>query len=86
MAQTRSSALSNNGNLRDIGTLWSLTRGESSARCVLLATARRAWSSGSSWTARSCGPSTASATIRPSTLAERWRDRMLDRGWSRLRA
>ena len=37
MAQTRSSALSNNGNLRDIGTLWTLTRGESSARCVLMA-------------------------------------------------
>ncbi len=37
MAQTRSSAPSNNGNQRDIGTLWSLTRGESSARCVLLA-------------------------------------------------
>ena len=85
MAQTRSSALSNNGNLRDIGTLWSLTRGESSARCVLLALPvgleLRVVMDGSVLRSEHC-----ERHDQAFELAERWRDRMLDRGWSRLRA
>jgi hypothetical protein len=85
MAQTRSSAPSNNGNLRDIGTLWSLTRGESSARCVLLALPvgleLRVVMDGSILRREHCD-----RHDQAFTLAERWRDRMLDRGWSRLRA
>ena len=85
MAQTRSSAPSNNGIQRDIGTLWSLTRGESSARCVLLALPvgleLRVVMDGSILRSEHCD-----RHDQAFTLAERWRDRMLDRGWSRLRA
>jgi hypothetical protein len=85
MAQTRSSALSNNGSVRDIGTLWSLTRGESSARCVLLALPvgleLRVVMDGSVLRTEHC-----ERHDQAFELAERWRDRMLDRGWSRLRA
>jgi hypothetical protein len=83
MAQTRSSAPSNNGNQRDIGTLWSLTRGESSARCVLLALPV-----GLELRVVMDGSILRTSTDRHDqafTLAERWRDRMLDRGWSRSR-
>lgn len=85
MAQTRSSALPNNGSVRDIGTLWSLTRGESSARCVLLALPvgleLRVVMDGSVLRTEHC-----ERHDQAFELAERWRDRMLDRGWSRLRA
>ena len=84
MAQTRSSAPSSNGNLRDIGTLWSLTRGESAARCVLLALPvgleLRVVMDGSILRTEHC-----ERHDQAFALAERWRDRMLDRGWSRLR-
>ena len=85
MAQSRSSAVSRDGSLRDIGTLWTLTRGESSARCVLLALAVglevRVLMDGSILRAERCG-----RHDQAFALAERWRDRMMDRGWTRLRA
>jgi hypothetical protein len=85
MAQTRSSAQSSSGALRDIGTLWTLIRGESSARCVLLAHAvgleLRVVMDGSVLRTEQC-----ERHDQAFELAERCRDRMLDRGWSRLRA
>lgn len=85
MAQSRSSAIQQNGEFRDIGTLWTLKRGESSARCVLLAMPEglelRVMMDGSLLRAERC-----ERHDQAFALAERWRDRMLDRGWMRLRA
>ena len=85
MAQSRSSAVSRDQSLRDIGTLWTLTRGESSARCVLMALSvgleLRVLMDGSILRTERCG-----RHDQAFALAERWRDRMMDRGWTRLRA
>jgi hypothetical protein len=85
MAQLRSSAVQPNSVLRDIGTLWTLKRAESSARCILLAMPDglelRVMMDGSLLRAERC-----ERHDQAFALAERWRDRMLDRGWVRLRA
>jgi hypothetical protein len=84
MAQTRSSSLDRDGTLRDIGTLWTLKRGESSARCVLLAMPAglelRVLMDGTILRTERCG-----RHDEAFELAERWRGRMMDRGWVRLR-
>jgi hypothetical protein len=84
MAQFRPSPLSRDQGQRDIGTLWTLTRGESSARCVLMALPvgleLRVLMDGSILRAERCG-----RHDQAFALAERWRDRMMDRGWTRLR-
>jgi hypothetical protein len=84
MAQTRSSSLDRDGTLRDIGTLWTLKRGESSARCVLLAMPvgleLRVLLDGTILRTERCG-----RHEQAFELAERWRCRMMDRGWVRLR-
>lgn len=84
MAQTRSSSLLRDGTLRDIGTLWTLRRGESSARCVLLAMPvgleLRVLMDGTMLRTERC-----ERHDQAFELAERWRGRMMDRGWVRLR-
>jgi len=85
MALSRSSVVSRDQGQRDIGTLWTLTRGESSARCVLMALSvgleLRVLMDGSILRAERCA-----RHDHAFALAERWRDRMMDRGWTRLRA
>ena len=84
MAVSRSSAVRRDGNVRDIGTLWTLQRGESSARCVLLALAMglevRVLMDGSILRTEQC-----ERHDEAFALAERWRDRMMNSGWTRLR-
>ena len=84
MAVTRSSALHRDGALRDIGTLWTLKRGESSARCILLAMPvgleLRILMDGSILRTERC-----ERHDQAFALAGRWRDRMMDRGWVHLR-
>jgi len=84
MAQLRSSAVQPNTVLRDIGTLWTLKRGESSARCVLMAMPDglelRVMMDGSLLRAERC-----ERHDQAFALADRWCGRMLDRGWLRLR-
>jgi len=84
MAETHSSALDRDGNLRDIGTLWTLKRGESSARCVLLAMPIglevRVLMDGSILRTERC-----ERHDQAFALAARWCDRMMDRGWVHLR-
>ena len=84
MAVSRSSAVRRDANVRDIGTLWTLQRGESSARCVLLALSMglelRVLMDGSILRTEQC-----ERHDEAFALAERWRDRMMDRGWTRLR-
>ncbi len=84
MAEPRMSALNRSGASRDIGTLWTLRRAESTARCVLLAVADgvelRVLLDGTILRAeRSDGHEQAFE------LAERWRVRMVDRGWVGVR-
>lgn len=85
MAQSRSSPVSRDHSLRDIGTLWTLTRGESSARCVLMALPvgleLRVLKDGAILRTERC-----ERHDQACALAERWRDRMMDRGWVRVRA
>jgi hypothetical protein len=80
MAESRSSALHRDRPARDIGTLWTLERGESSARCGLLALADglelRVLMDGSLLRAERCRDHE-----QAFDLAERWRLRMSDRGW-----
>ena len=83
MAELRSSATDRRIVARDIGTLWTLNRGESSARCVLLAMPvgleLRVLMDGSILRAERCH-----RHDEAFELAERWRNRMMDRGWTRL--
>lgn len=68
---------------RSIGTLWTLTRGESTARCVLLALADglelRVVLDGAVLRSEACD-----THGQAFELAERWRGRMMDRGWTRM--
>ena len=83
MAEVRSSLSQRQSMPRDIGTLWTLNRGESAARCVLLATPPglelRVVMDGSILRTERC-----SRHDEAFELAERWRNRMMDRGWTRL--
>lgn len=85
MAESRAPAPDRNGVLRDIGTLWTLKRGESKARCVLVALAEglelRVVMDGALLRAERC-----ERYEEAFELAERWRARMTDRGWMRLRS
>ena len=69
---------------RDIGTLWTLSRGESTARCALLALGvgleLRVLLDGDILRAERCGKYEDAFE-----LAERWRVRMTDRGWASVR-
>lgn len=84
MAESRSPALNRDGAFRDIGTLWTLKRGESTARCVLLALADglelQVVLDGDVLRAEACD-----RHEHAFELAERWRTRMMDRGWKGLR-
>jgi hypothetical protein len=84
MAEPRISALNRNGVSRDIGTLWTLKRAESTARCVLLATAGgvelRVLLDGTILRAER-----SDNHQQAFELAERWRGRMMDRGWVGVR-
>ena len=84
MAESRSPALNRDGAFRDIGTLWTLKRGESTARCVLLALADglelQVVLDGDVLRAEAC-----ERHEHAFELAERWRTRMMDRGWKGLR-
>jgi hypothetical protein len=85
MAESRSPAPYRDGVGRDIGTPWTLTRGESTARCVLLALADglelRVLMDGEILRAEHC-----ERHEQAFALAERWRARMMDRGWTCLRS
>jgi hypothetical protein len=65
--------------------LWTLTRGESTARCTLLALAEglelQVVMDGALLRAERCDRHEQSFA-----LAERWRERMMDRGWKCLRS
>jgi len=84
MAEFRAPAPDRDGVRRDIGTLWTLKRGESKARCVLLALADglelRVLMDGAILRGERC-----ERYQEAFELAERWRARMMDRGWMRLR-
>jgi hypothetical protein len=78
-----SRAATRDGVQRDIGTLWTLMRGESKARCAILALPEgvelRVVMDGSTLRAERC-----ERFEQAFALAERWRSRMMDRGWVRL--
>jgi hypothetical protein len=65
---------------RSIGTLWTLTRGESTARCILVALADgldlRVLLDEARLRAERCDSHQSALE-----LAGRWRQRMIDRGW-----
>jgi hypothetical protein len=85
MAESRAAAPDRDRAQRDIGTLWTLKRGESIARCVLLALADglelQVVMDGSLLRAERC-----ERHEDAFTLAERWRTRMMDREWKGLRS
>jgi hypothetical protein len=68
---------------RSIGTMWTLTRGESTARCVLIKVhdglELRVLMDESRLRSERCA--THSDAFE---LADRWRDRMMSRGWVAL--
>jgi hypothetical protein len=84
MTESRAAAPDRARVQRDIGTLWTLKRGESAARCVLLALADglelQVLMDGTLLRAERC-----ERHEQAFTLAERWRARMMDRGWTCLR-
>jgi hypothetical protein len=67
----------------DIGTLWTLKRGESTARCALVALTDglelRVLMDGAILRSERCD-----WHEQAFELAERWRVRMTDRGWAKL--
>ena len=69
---------------RSIGTLWSVTRGESTARCVLIKTVDglelRVLLDESRLRAQECD-----SHREAFELAESWRERMMARGWVAMR-
>ena len=84
MAEPRAASPDRDRVQRDIGTLWTLKRGESTARCVLLALADglelQVLIDGGLLRTEAC-----ERHQEAFTLAERWRARMMDRGWKGLR-
>jgi hypothetical protein len=84
MRQSRATTPDGSEIRRDIGTLWTLSRGESMARCALLALGvgleLRVLLDGDVLKAERCGK-----YEEAFDLAERWRGRMIDRGWVSVR-
>lgn len=85
MAEFHAPAPDRDGVRRNIGTLWTLTRAESSARCALVSVATglelRVMLDGAILRAEAC-----KQYSEAFELAERWRARMMDRGWVPLRS
>ena len=85
MAESRAAAPDRDRVQRDIGTPWMLKRGESTARCVLLALADglelQVLMDGDLLRAERC-----ERYEQAFALADRWRTRMMDRGWTCLRS
>ncbi len=83
MGDLRSSEKARDHGPRDIGALWTLTRGESRARCVLLSVADgvevRVVLDGAALESERC-----ERFDEAFELAERWRARMTNAGWRRL--
>lgn len=83
MGFDRSAEAPDQGALRDIGTLWTVKRGESTAQCVLLtvgdALELRVVLDGTILRSDRCDRHAAAFE-----LAERWRARMIDRGWTKV--
>jgi len=83
MRKIRSTGVAADRVQHDIGTLWTLKRGESTARCALLALgdglALRVLMDGTLLRSERCD-----SHPQAFELAERWRTRMTDRGWTRL--
>jgi hypothetical protein len=84
MRQSRATAADASDVRRDIGTLWTLSRGESTARCALLALGvgleLRVLLDGDVLRAERCRKYEDAFE-----LADRWRVRMMDRGWVSVR-
>jgi hypothetical protein len=82
--QSRTAAPEAGDVRRDIGTLWTLSRGESTARCALVALGvgleLRVLLDGDILRAERCGKYEDAFE-----LADRWRVRMTDRGWVNVR-
>ena len=85
MAESGAAAPDRDRAQRDIGTLWTLTRGESTARCALLALTDglelQVLIDGSLLRSEQC-----ERHEQAFTLAARWRARMMDREWKALRS
>jgi hypothetical protein len=82
--QSRTAAPEAGDVRRDIGTLWTLSRGESTARCALVALGvgleLRVLLDGDILRAERCGKYEDAFE-----LADQWRVRMTDRGWVNVR-
>ena len=65
---------------RNVGTLWTLKRGESTARCGLISMQDtlqlRVWLDGAPLRSEDCG-----SYALAFELGDRWRVRMMERGW-----